>query len=124
MMQFAVDPPATADMGRFGMAVLKRAPQEPPSATIDEIAARIAVIRELVAVDPGKLGELLDAAGAACASYLSASPHVPDMLALLDELETLVGVLVEQKMALALELQGYENRRAARQAYTSRPAQP
>ena len=99
----------------------KQGADEQISTTVAEIAARIGVLRELVASDPDQVVRLLDAAVPPIDVLVRPLPRVPSMLALLDELETLVGLLSERRDETSRELRAHRSRRDASLAYRSNP---
>ncbi|WP_159713690.1 hypothetical protein [Geminicoccus flavidas] len=80
------------------------------------LAARLAAIRREVDPNPEALAELLHDLGADLRDA-EVSTRLPAVLALLDELETLVELLAERGVAAAAELTRQDRRRRALGAY-------
>ena len=90
---------------------------------VAELAARLGAIRQRADHDPEALVGLLRDLGADLRDR-EAGLRLPAVLALLDELETLVGLLAERGAAVAAELTGQDQRRRAMGAYRQRVARP
>ncbi|HWL71542.1 MAG TPA: hypothetical protein VNS22_24620 [Geminicoccus sp.] len=87
------------------------------------LAARLAAIRREVDRDPEALAELLRDLGADLGDT-QVSSRLPAVLALLDELETLVDLLAERGVAAAAELARQGRRRRALGAYRWHTVRP
>jgi hypothetical protein len=87
------------------------------------LAARLAAIRREVDRDPEALAELLHDLGADLRDT-GVGGRLPAVLALLDELETLVDLLAERGVAAAAELSRHDRRRRALGAYRSHTVRP
>lgn len=83
---------------------------------LEDIVARIAVIRSLVDPDPARMSALLGSVGP-LPPGTRLSTGMPAALALLDELETLVALLARTHGGLAEELHDHGWRRRALEAY-------
>ncbi|WP_191061817.1 hypothetical protein [Geminicoccus harenae] len=92
-------------------------------ADVAALAARLAAIRREVDRDPEALAELLHDLGADLRD-VEVGTRLPAMLALLDELETLVELLAERGTAAAEELARQDRRRRAHGAYRSHTVRP
>jgi uncharacterized small protein (DUF1192 family) len=104
------------------------APEDPPDEVgspmaIADMAARIAMLRDLVDLDPSRLNSLLGTLDG-FARNATVSQHASTALAVLDELEALVALLTERKAAVAGELRVQGQRRRALDAYMPRPMKP
>ncbi|WP_027134289.1 hypothetical protein [Geminicoccus roseus] len=110
-------------MDAADLARTEEIPPDPGVLAIEEITARIAVLRGLVEADPVRLNDLLGAEGTEFNPEAGFPPPLPATLALMDELETLTALLAMRRDLLASELRHDRQRRHALHAYQPRRAE-